>query len=65
VTRISREAFYRCYNLISVTFENTSGWYVGNNSGEETTVLRGSDLSNPSTAATYLINTYKEKYWLK
>lgn len=63
VTTIDRNAFDYCTKLTSVTFETTSGWYVGSSLGAKTTAISSSDLANKSTAATYLKSTYKIKYW--
>ncbi len=64
VTSIEDSAFYRCDSLSSVTFETTSGWwYTGSAASTNGTSLSSSDLSNPSTAATYLKYTYCSKYW--
>ena len=65
VTIIGDAAFSNCESLTNVYFENSDGWYVSSTVGEKTTALSSSDLSNPSTAATYLKNTYAFKYWSK
>ena len=61
VTFISASAFQACTNLTSVTFKNASGW--------RTTIggihFSSSDLSNPSTAATYLTQTYSGYEWIR
>ncbi len=54
VTYIGDYAFSRCSSLTSVTFENTSGWYV---SGRYVTV------TDTSKNATYLTDTYSDCYW--
>jgi hypothetical protein len=67
VTSIGWGVFYNCYNLTSVTFKDTSTWYITTSSldwenktgGEETSV------STPSTNATYFKSTYYKYYWYK
>ena len=63
VTTIGRRAFFDCGSLTSITFKDTSGWYVTDYEGASS----GTDVvvSNPSTAATYLKNTYQSYYWYK
>ena len=64
VTSIGFAAFQSCSSLTSVTFENTSGWQVSRSSSFSSyTSLSSSDLSNRSTAATYLKSTYEGYYW--
>ena len=64
VTSIGQSAFRNCIGLTSVTFENTSGWRVSEYSSFSSyTSLSSSDLSNRSTAATYLKSTYEGYYW--
>lgn len=65
VTSIDTWAFYRCSKLTSVTFKNTTGWYVGDSAGAKTTAISSSDLTNTSTATTYLKSTYSGKYWTR
>jgi len=64
VTSIVANAFTGCSSLTSVTFENTSGWgaHVSMDKYYETT-FTSSDLSNKSTAATYLASTYDNWFW--
>jgi hypothetical protein len=57
VTKICCYAFTGCDNLTSVTFKNTSGWTAGSTS------LSSSNLSNTSTAATYLVSSYNNSIW--
>ncbi len=61
VTSIGRYAFDGCTSLVSVTFENTNGWWYSSSS----TATSGTSiwLADPSTAATYLKNTYSSYYW--
>lgn len=56
VTQIGEEAFYGCSALTRALFESPDGWSAY---GEAV------DLSNPSTAATYLTNTYVESEWTR
>lgn len=66
VTSIGYEAFYNCSGLTSVTFEDPSGWQVSKtNNFSSYTELSSSDLSDPSTAATYIKSTYYNYYWRK
>ena len=65
VTTIGISAFWDCTGLTSVTFETTSGWYVGDSEGEKTTALSESDLADTSTASTYLVTTYYNKFWTR
>ena len=61
VTSIGYDAFRDCSGLTSVTFENTSGWRVSKYGSYAS--LSSSDLSDHSTAATYLKSTYRAYYW--
>lgn len=64
VTSIGNYAFYGCSGLTSATFENTSGWQVAPSSiSSSYTSLSSRNLSNPSTAATYLKLSYDYYYW--
>ena len=59
VQRIGKMAFVYCVGLVEVTFENTNGWTAVNVTDEtDKVVLSSEDLSNVSTAANYLTNTY-------
>ena len=55
VTTISARAFRKC-SFTTVTFADAEGWMAG------TTAL---DLTNATTAATYLKNTYSASAWVK
>ena len=63
LTTIGVWAFHNCDNLTSVTFEDPNGWYItiteGATSGADLT------LTNASTNATYLTDTYYYYYWYK
>ena len=61
VTFIGDYVFYYCTNLKSAIFENTSGWFTASSS----TATSGTNMTvtNPSTNATNLKITYKNKYW--
>ena len=64
VTSIEVYAFSGCSSLKSVMFENTTGWYrTSNNGATSGTSLSSSSLSTPSTAATWLRDTYSNYYW--
>ena len=64
VTSIGYRAFFACYDLTSVTFEETSGWFVsGSSSATSGTNISASRLSDKSTAAEYLTDTYYNYYW--
>ncbi|MGN1227249.1 MAG: leucine-rich repeat protein [Christensenellales bacterium] len=61
---IMQHAFMNCKNLESVTFETVEGWVVANTPIlNSPTPLSSSDLSNESTAATYLTSTHLYDYW--
>ena len=64
VRTIEIDAFEKS-GLTSATFESPAGWAVYNNSAGTSgqTAISESNLQNPSTAATYLKDTYKAKYW--
>lgn len=57
VTSIEECAFYNCTCLTEVIFENPYGWQVNG------TMVFSSELSNASTAAKYLANTYSISGW--
>ena len=62
VTKIGSCAFYRCFDITSITFANTSGWYVEasmNGAGPSVSV------TNPSTNAENLKGTYMEYTWYR
>lgn len=64
VNQIGKTAFSSCTNLTSVTFENTSGWFVTwNETATSGTNLSSGNLSNTTTAATYLTSTHVGKFW--
>ena len=64
VTLIEAYAFSGCRALTSVTFENTDGWWGSSKSDSTSgTSFSESDLTDPSTAATYLASTYDYCYW--
>ena len=66
VTSIGSSAFSGCTKLTGVTFKNTSGWWYSSDStatsGES---ISSTDLSDASTAATYLTSTYCSRYWYR
>ena len=61
LTRIGGYAFNGCTNLASVTFENTEGWKRSTSSDMSSS--SSVNVTNPSTNATYLKNTYVNYYW--
>ena len=64
VTSIGYSAFYNCRGLTSVTFANPNGWwYASSSSATSGTSISSVDLSDPSTAATYLTSTYRNYCW--
>ncbi len=62
VTSIGNFAFSGCGGLTNVTFENSNGW-LRVTSPTSTNGTSISNLSNSSTAATYLKSTYQNYYW--
>ena len=65
VTSIGGYAFQNCNSLSSATFADPSGWWRASSSTASGTSISSSDLSNASTAATYLKSTYCRYYWKK
>ncbi len=63
VTSIGERAFRKCTSLTSVTFENTNGWYVTQR--HHTTSVTNVDVTNASTNATNLTDTYNNYYWYR
>lgn len=59
VKKIGSNAFKTCPALVSVIFEDASGWIAGG------TYLSSGDLSNTETAAAFLTSTHLEKEWWK
>ncbi len=65
VTSIGSATFDGCSNLTNVTFDDPDGWgYSSSISGSDLTAITV-DLSNSTTAATYLKTTYCQYYWFK
>ncbi|MBR4072231.1 MAG: leucine-rich repeat protein [Clostridia bacterium] len=62
VTSISRLTM-AATSVPSVEFKNATGWYV--TTTENATSGTNIDVSDPSTAATYLHTTYKQHYWYR
>ncbi len=61
---IGQYAFYDCSNLQSVLFDAVDGWwYSYSATATSGTDLSSTDLTNASTAAKYLKNTYASYYW--
>lgn len=66
VISIEAYAFDMCSNLNNVIFENSNGWWCGTSSSATSgTTLYSTALSNASTAANYLLNTYRTYYWFR
>ena len=67
VTSIGEDAFRGCSKLTSVTFNDTSTWYSTTSSSnwENKTGGTETDVTNPSTNATYFKSTYFSYYWYK
>ena len=67
VTTISRYAFSGCTALTSLTFTDTTTWYRTNSDANWENKTGGTltDLTNPSTNATYFKDTYKSYLWYK
>lgn len=63
VTRLENHVFNGCTSLTSVAFENTTGWWVGDYSWS--TSGTSIDVTNPTTAATYLTSTYLSYHWFR
>ncbi len=61
VTSIGKSVFGECKLLKSLTFENTNEWYVRSYGAEGTNI----DVTNPSTNATNLTDTYDTYYWYR
>ena len=63
VTSIGHSVFYGCSSLTSVTFENPNGWwYASLSTATSGTSISSTNLSNDSTAATYLKSKYDNYY---
>lgn len=64
VTSIGNYAFRFCSRLTSVFFENPNGWWYSiSSTATSGTSFSLSDLSNSTTTAQYLTNTYCRYYW--
>ena len=61
VTSIEQTAFQNCSSLESVTFENTTGWFILSSSNA--TSGDSIDVTDASTNAINLKSTYMGKYW--
>lgn len=60
VTEIGYGAFNGCDDLISVTFEEPSGWKLGNSQA-----LDATQLQTPAIAAAFLSKTYCDQTWTR
>ena len=67
VTSIGYGAFYDCDSLTSITFEDTSNWYMTTNKTDWQNKENGelTDLTNPTTNDDYFKSTYYNYYWYK
>ena len=64
MTSIGEYAFAGCIGLTSATFSGPNGWWYARSSTDTSgTAISAADLSNKSTAATYLKSTYYDYYW--
>ena len=63
VKSIGDYAFYDCSSLTSVTFADTSTWYYTSN--YDYTGGTAIDVTDTAQNATYLKDTYYDKYWYK
>ena len=63
VTSIGGYAFYDCSSLTSVTFADTNNWYYTEN--YDYTDGTAIDVTDTAQNATYLKDTYYDKYWYK
>ena len=66
VTSIGSSAFTVCENLNTIIFEEQEGWNcVSYQTGTAAVEISSTDLSNHSTAASYLNSTYSNYYWTR
>ena len=63
VTSIGQGAFLLCNGLSSVTFKVKDGWRAYNNTSTSGVSLSSNNLSNTSTAASYLKLQFTYYYW--
>ncbi len=63
IMRIRRDAFCGCSKLTSVTFEDTSTWYITENS--DMTGETEIDVTDASKNAGYLKSDHYDEYWYK
>lgn len=59
VISIGKWAFYGCYSLENIIFENTAGWSVNGNA------ISSKDLANTETAARFLNDEYGNCVWTR
>lgn len=59
VSSIGTYAFFSCNIFMRITFEETTGWVVDN------IAMNSTELSNPRTAAYYLIENYCYSTWTR
>lgn len=65
VTTIQEYAFSACENLTSITFSDTTAWYVKESSWTNEEDAIAVNVENSSTNLTYFTNTYDDYYWYK
>lgn len=66
VTSIGYQAFHICENINSITFENPSNWYISDSSlASSGKNITSADLTNLTTAASYLSSEYSSYYWFR
>ncbi|MBQ8229891.1 MAG: leucine-rich repeat domain-containing protein [Clostridia bacterium] len=65
VVSIGRSAFFQCDNLSSVIFTNPNNWQYTLNPTISQFPISNTELSDPSTAATYLTTDYCNFDWIR
>ena len=67
VTSIGKRAFEDCSSLTSIKFNDTSTWYrtTSYDNWNNKTGGTSTNVTTPSTNATYFTSTYYEYYWYK
>ena len=63
VTFIGKNTFENCGSLTRLVFENANNWFITSSSTATTGIIRFTSLSDPTTAARYLTDTYFGYYW--
>lgn len=63
---MGRNAFANCFNLNSVTFENTASWRVANSASSSGGItVYAFDIAEKEKAADMLKEQYKDYFWLR